>query len=97
MGRPGLPTKFLIAMLLTSAGLTAVSQLIVQRTVAHQVRRDLSDNLANSVETFRNAQRDREAALARLAKLMADLPNLKALTTSLHAPTIQDASAGRSA
>ncbi len=92
MGRVRLRTKFLIAMLLTSAGLTAVSLLIVQHTVANQVRRDLGNDLANSVETFRNAQKDREAVLARSAKLIADLPSLKALMTSRHPPTIQDAS-----
>jgi signal transduction histidine kinase len=92
MGGVRLRTKFLIAMLLTSAGLTAVSLLIVQRTVENQVRRDLGNDLANSVETFRNAQKDREAVLARSAKLMADLPSLKALMTSRHPPTIQDAS-----
>jgi signal transduction histidine kinase len=92
MGRLRLRTKFLIAMLLTSAGLTAVSLLIVQRTVANQVRRGLSTDLANSVETFRNAQHEREAALQRSAQLMADLPSLKALMTSHHPPTIQDAS-----
>jgi signal transduction histidine kinase len=92
MGRMRLRTKFLITMLLTSAGLTAVSLLIVQRSVEHQVRRELGADLANSVETFRNVQRQREAALARSAELMADLPSLKALMTSRHAPTIQDAS-----
>jgi len=92
MGRMRLRTKFLIAMLLTSAGLTAVSLFIVKRSVDNQVRHSLSNDLANSVETFRNVQREREAALARSAELMADLPNLKALMTSRHAPTIQDAS-----
>src|SRR5271166_4065692 len=92
MGRLRLRTKFLIAMLLTSAGLTAVSLLIVQRTVESQVRGELGSDLANSVETFRNLQREREAELARSAELMADLPSLKALMTSRHAPTIQDAS-----
>jgi signal transduction histidine kinase len=92
MGRLRLRTKFLIAMLLTSAGLTAVSLLIVQRTVENQVRRELGADLANSVETFRNVKRERETALARSAELMADLPSLKALMTSRHAPTIQDAS-----
>ena len=43
-------------MLLTSAGLTAVSLLIVQRSVENQVRRNLRVDLANSVETFRNFQ-----------------------------------------
>ena len=92
MGRLRLRTKFLIAMLLTSAGLTAVSLLIVQHTVANQVRGGLSSDLADSVETFRNLQREREADLSRLAELMADLPSLKALMTSHHAPTIQDGS-----
>jgi len=92
MGRLRLRTKFLIAMLLTSAGLTAVSLLIVQHTVANHVRGGLSSDLADSVQTFSNLQREREADLARLAELMADLPSLKALMTSRHAPTIQDGS-----
>ena len=52
MGRLRLRTKFLIAMLLTSAGLTAVSLLIVQHTVANHVRGGLSSDLADSVETL---------------------------------------------
>src|SRR5271169_5381462 len=80
-------------MLLTSAGLTAVSLMIVQRSVENQVRSNLRVDLANSVETFRNFQRERENSLARSAALIADLPVLKALMTSRHAPTIQDASA----
>ncbi len=92
MGRLRLRTKFLIAMLLTSAGLTAAVLVIVQRAVDTQIRRDLGNDLANSVETFRNAQKEREAQLARSAELMADLPSLKALMTSHHPPTIQDAS-----
>ena len=92
MGKLRLRTKFLIAMLLTSAGLTAVSLVIVQRTVAGHVRRGLVSDLADSVQTFRNVQADREANLASLTELMADLPNLKALMTSNHPPTIQDGS-----
>jgi signal transduction histidine kinase len=92
MGKLRLRTKFLIAMLLTSAGLTAVSLVIVQRTVASHVRGGLVSDLSDSVQTFRNVQAEREASLASLAELMADLPNLKALMTSYHAPTIQDGS-----
>jgi signal transduction histidine kinase len=79
-------------MLLISAGMTAVSLLIVQRTVERQVRRNLHVDLANSVETFRNFQTQREESLSRSAALMADLPILKALMTSHHPPTIQNAS-----
>ena len=92
MGRLRLRTKFLVAMLLTSAGLTAVSLIIVQRTVASHVRRGLSSDLADSVQTFRNVQAEREMDLTRLSQLMADLPSLKALMTSHHPPTIQDGS-----
>ncbi len=87
-----LRTKFLIAMLLTSAGLTAASLLIVQRIVEQQVRQNLNLDLSNSVETFRNFQKEREESLARSAELLADLPTLKSLMTSRHPPTIQDAS-----
>jgi signal transduction histidine kinase len=92
MSKWRLRTKFLIAMLLTSAGLTAVSLLIVQHTVASHVRRSLITDLASSVETFRTLQAEREQDLSRLAELMADLPSLKALMTSRHEPTIQDGS-----
>ena len=79
-------------MLATSAGLTAVSLLVVQRIVERQVRLNLRVDLANSVETFRNFQKERQDSLARSAALMADLPVLKSLMTSRHAPTIQDGS-----
>jgi signal transduction histidine kinase len=79
-------------MLLTSAGLTAMSLLIVQRSVEYQVRHNLRLDLANSVETFRNFQKEREESLARSAQLVADLPVLKALMTTPHIPTIQDGS-----
>ena len=97
MGSVRLRTKFLISMLLTSAGLTAVTLVIVQRTVERQVRRDLAGDLANSVATFRNVQKEREATRAHSVELIADLPLLKALMTppfhrALHPPTIQDAS-----
>jgi hypothetical protein len=67
--------------------------LIVQRNVENQFRRNLRVDLANSVETFRNVQRERGDSLVRSAELMADLPVLKALMTSRHAPTIQEADA----
>jgi signal transduction histidine kinase len=92
MSKYRLRSKFLIAMLLISAGLTALSLLIVQRTVAGHVRRSLDSDLSDSVATFRSLQVEREQDLSRLGELMADLPNLKALMTSQHEPTIQDGS-----
>ena len=93
MGKVRLRTKFLIAMLLTSAGLTIGTLLIVQHTVAVRARRGIVFDLQNSVANFRAEQMERESTLRASAKLLANLPILKALMTSRHAPTIQDASA----
>ncbi|ABF43055.1 periplasmic sensor signal transduction histidine kinase [Candidatus Koribacter versatilis Ellin345] len=92
MGGVRLRTKFLIAMLLTSAGLTIGTLLVVQHTVAVRAREGIVADLQNSVENFRAEQLEREKNLRASARLLADLPIVKALMTSRHAPTIQDAS-----
>ncbi len=92
MGGVRLRTKFLVAMLLTSAGLTAVTLFIVQHAIASRAREGIVSDLHNSVENFRNVQLERETTLRASAQLLANLPILKALMTSGHAPTIQDAS-----
>jgi len=85
-------TKFLLSMLLISAGLTCTSLLLVRRSVQGQVKKEIFADLHNSVSTFRNFQRERELALIHSAELLADLPNLRALMTTQHEATIQDAS-----
>src|SRR6185369_16144699 len=87
-------TKFLLSMLLISAGLTCTSLLLVRHSVQKQVRREIFADLRNSVSTFQNFQRERELTLMHSAELMADLPNLRALMTTQHEATIQDASSG---
>ena len=87
-----LRTKFLLSMLLVSTGLTGASLLLVRRNVQAQVRRSIFADLHNSVTTFQNFQRGREQTLSHLAELLADLPNLRALMTTEHEATIQDAS-----
>lgn len=87
-----LRTKFQIAMLLTSAGLTAVTLLIVQQTINTRTRLGLANDLQNSVANFRNVQAERETNLRASARLLANLPILKALMGLRHEPTIQDAS-----
>jgi len=88
-----LRTKFLLSMLLISAGLTATSLFLVHHIVEEQVKRSLVADLDNSVSTFKNFQREREVNLARSADLLADMPNVRALMTAPHDATIQDASA----
>jgi signal transduction histidine kinase len=85
-------TKFLLSMLLITAGLTCSSLLLVRRSVQAQVRKSIFADLHNSVTTFQNFQRERELTLSHLAELLADLPNLRALMTTEHPATIQDAS-----
>jgi signal transduction histidine kinase len=85
-------TKFLLSMLLISAGLTCTSLLLVRRSVQSQVKKDIFADLHNSVSTFQNFQRERELTLTHSAELLADLPNLRALMTTQDEATIQDAS-----
>ncbi len=87
-------TKFLLSMLLISAGLTCTSLLLVRHSVQKQVRREIFADLRNSVSTFQNFQREHELTLTHSAELLADLPNLRALMTTQHEVTIQDASSG---
>lgn len=94
MARVQLRTKFLISMVVISAGLTCTTLLLVHHSVRAQVRKEIFADLHNSVTTFQNFQRDRELTLAHSAELLADLPILRALMTTGHEPTIQDASRG---
>jgi len=85
-------TKFLLSMVLITAGLTSTSLLLVRHSVQTQVRKEIFSDLRNSVSTFQNFQQERELTLTRSADLLADLPNLRALMTTHDQATIQDAS-----
>ena len=61
-------TKFLLSMLLISAGLTCTSLLLVRHSVQKQVKREIFADLQNSVSTFQNFQRDRELTLTHSAE-----------------------------
>ena len=87
-----LRTKLLLSLVFTIAALTCAALLIVQYRMRERARREIYESLRNSVITFQNFQRQRQITLARSAGLLANLPHLKALMTTFHAPTIQDAS-----
>ena len=87
-----LRTKFLLSMVLISAGLTSLSLLLVRQSVQSQVRRQIFSDLYNSVSTFESLQQEQEITLSHSADLLADLPNLRALMTTNHEATIQDGS-----
>jgi two-component system cell cycle sensor histidine kinase/response regulator CckA len=88
-----LRTKFLLSLLVISAGLTSATLLIVRYSVQKRVREAIREDLRNSVNTYQGFERQREVALTRSAELLANLPNVRALMTTRDAKTIQDASA----
>lgn len=92
MAKLRMRTKFLLSMLLISAGLTSTSLLVVQHSLQRRTRKNIEADLQNSVSTFKNFQQERELTLTRSAELLADLPILRALMTAPDAATIQDAS-----
>ncbi|MFI5110541.1 MAG: ATP-binding protein [Terriglobales bacterium] len=92
MARFRLRTKLELSLLLISSCLTCATLLIVHHIVKTQVRKEIFEDLQNSVVTFRNVLHQRQIMRARSAGLIADLPNLKALMTSHDPVTIQDAS-----
>src|SRR5260370_652324 len=92
MVRVRLRTKFLLSMVLITAGLTSLSLLLVRQSVRSEVQREIFSDLRNSVSTFQNFHREQETTLSHSADLLADLPNLRALMTTNHEATIQDGS-----
>ena len=85
-----LRSKFLLASLLISTGLTAACLLMVRSTLGRQARENVAADLHNSIQTFTNVQQHREAERVRSAALIADLPIVRALMTTEHERTIQD-------
>jgi signal transduction histidine kinase len=92
MRRWRLRTKFLLWMVVISAAVTSTTLLLVRREVENQLRRQIVDDLRNSVSTFQNVQNQRQASLRRTAELLADLPISRALMTTSHPATIQEGS-----
>jgi signal transduction histidine kinase len=81
----------LIAVVMT---VTGGCLLIVRDRVRRNVEKDLSADLAHSLITFQNLQRQRRDALIHENALLADLPILKALMTTSDQRTIADGAAG---
>jgi signal transduction histidine kinase len=90
--RTRLRTRFLLSMVVITAGLTALSLLVVRHSVTTHVREGITQDLQNSVTTFRNFQHDREVMLKGSAELVAYLPLTRAIMTAHDPATIQDAS-----
>ena len=92
MGGIRLRTKFLLSMVAVSAALTFTTLVVVRHTVQQEVREGIQRDLENSVSAFHSYQQQREVTLERSAALLADLSSVRALMTTHHPATIQDAS-----
>jgi signal transduction histidine kinase len=87
-----LRTRFLLSMLLITAGLTTTSLLLVRRSVESHVRQSIGENLKDSVAAFQDFRHERETMLINDVALLADLPITRAIMTGPDPVTIQDAS-----
>jgi signal transduction histidine kinase/predicted heme/steroid binding protein len=85
-------TRVLLVSVLIAviATVTGGSLLIVRSRVRRQAKQDLSADLARSLITFQNLQRQRRDGLIHETALLADLPRLKALMTTNDRRTIAD-------
>ena len=87
-----LRTKFLLALLATSIGLTTATLFAVRLSVQNKVRESLRQELRTSVKMYETFEAQRDQSLTRSAELIANLPNVRALMTTRDLATIQDAS-----
>jgi signal transduction histidine kinase len=87
-----LRSQLFIAALLIILGLTGSLLVFIRHTVKVEIQRQVHDGTEESVRAFESVQRQRELQLSRTAAMLADLPTLKALMSTSHAPTIQDGS-----
>ena len=87
-----LRTRFLLSMVLITAGLTVTSLLLVRRIVEKNVRQSIAINLRNSVAAFQDFRHERETMLTSDVALLADLPLTRAIMAGSDPVTIQDAS-----
>ncbi|MGB8064656.1 MAG: HAMP domain-containing sensor histidine kinase [Candidatus Sulfotelmatobacter sp.] len=93
MPQTRLRTRFLLSMLVITAGLTTTSLLLVRRSVEANVRQSIAVNLRHSVAAFQDFRQERETMLTSDVALLADLPITRAIMTGPDDPvTIQDAS-----
>ena len=92
MARLRLQTQLLISTLLVLCALTGAILLIIRQTVRSEISVQVRDSTAASVREFETIRRQLQLQLSRTAAMLAEIPTLKALMTTRHAPTIQDGS-----
>jgi signal transduction histidine kinase len=92
MARLRLRTQLLIATFLIICALLGAFLLVVRHTMQSEIADGVRQSTEASLYAYENVQQERELNLSRTAALLAELPTLKAVMATQHAPTIQDAS-----
>jgi len=92
MARLRLRTQLLIATLLVLCTLTGSILFIVRHAVRAEIADEVRESTKSSLRAFEGIERQHQLELSRTAAMLSELPTLKALMTTQHAPTIQDAS-----
>ena len=87
-----LRSQLFIAALLIILGLAGSLLLFIRHTVNVEIQKQVRNGTDKSARAFETVQRQRELQLSQTAAMLADLPTLKALMSTQHAPTIQDGS-----
>jgi signal transduction histidine kinase len=87
-----LRSQLFIAALLIILGLAGSLLLFIRHTVNSEIQKQVRSGTDASVRAFETVQRQRELQLSQAAAMLAELPTLKALMSTAHAPTIQDGS-----
>ena len=87
-----LRSQLFVTALLIILGLTGSLLFFIRYTVDAEIRKQVKDGTDESVRAFESVQRQRELQLSRIGAMLADLPTMKALMSTQHAPTIQDGS-----
>src|SRR6266849_76139 len=83
-----LRTKFILSLVLVTAGLTCGTLLVVMRFAEAQMQREIEEGARNAILSFRVVQQQQQIALSRKADLLATLAYIR----SGDASTIRDAS-----
>ncbi|MGH9642837.1 MAG: hypothetical protein ACRD3Q_10445, partial [Terriglobales bacterium] len=67
----GLRTKFMVSLVILTAGLSIASLIVVRNRVGSHVREELLISLQNSAATFGEVQRGKDAAAQTTVQLIA--------------------------
>jgi signal transduction histidine kinase len=92
MARLRLRTQLFVASLLIICALLGSLLVVVRHIVRSEIVEGVRQRADSSLHAFENVQHERELELSRTAAMLAELPPLKAVLSTQHALTIQDAS-----